>query len=258
MAACSIPANFFPVKWDWDLRDFCLVMDGISEIVPATSKDFRRFSEDFRKRPKMFRRTLTTSEAIWLKDDNLSVFWFRWDMQSHHSMPYWNIFMEIELNFRRLFGFVSQTWEKFSLIREIDIFSLQAWDSRIRAKGRESFCVGKKGKVLVTTTYIPLVSSTEASVAKMASSDKVRRLVIRLIFCSFFSWQINVFCVSAIPPDGSTGWRYVMLVSSIILPIDLSCKLSCSLKVSWNNMFDAFFHGINYRMYGFTCFIRAA
>ena len=133
MAACSIPANFFPVKWDWDLRDFCLVMDGISEIVPATSKDFRRFSEDFRKRPKMFRRTLTTSEAIWLKDDNLSVFWFRWDMQSHHSMPYWNIFMEIELNFRRLFGFVSQTWEKFSLIREIDIFSLQAWDSRIRA-----------------------------------------------------------------------------------------------------------------------------
>ena len=109
MAACSIPANFFPVKWDWDLRDFCLVMDGISEIVPATSKDFRRFSEDFRKRRKMFRRTLTTSEAIWLKDDNLSVFWFRWDMQSHHSMPYWNIFMEIELNFRRLFGFVSQS-----------------------------------------------------------------------------------------------------------------------------------------------------
>ena len=116
MAACSIPANFFPVKWDWDLRDFCLVMDGISEIVQATSKDFRRFSEDFRKRRKMFRRTLTTSEAIWLKDDNLSVFWFRWDMQSHHSMPYWNIFMEIELNFRRLFGFVSQAWEIFRFL----------------------------------------------------------------------------------------------------------------------------------------------
>ena len=240
MAACSIPANFFPVKWDWDLRDFCLVMDGISEIVPATSKDFRRFSEDFRKRRKMFRRTLTTSEAIWLKDDNLSVFWFRWDMQSHHSMPYWNIFMEIELNFRRLFGFVSQS---ASVRLTHNPWTLLLWE---------------KGKVLVTTTYIPLVSSTEASVAKMASSDKVRRLVIRLIFCSFFSWQINVFCVSAIPPDGSTGWRYVMLVSSIILPIDLSCKLSCSLKVSWNNMFDAFFHGIKYRMYGFTCFIRAA
>ena len=240
MAACSMPANFFPVKWDWDLRDFCLVMDGISEIVQATSKDFRRFSEDFRKRRKMFRRTLTTSEAIWLKDDNLSVFWFRWDMQSHHSMPYWNIFMEIELNFRRLFGFVSQS---ASVRLTHNAWTLLLWE---------------KGKVLVTTTYIPLVSSTEASVAKMASSDKVRRLVIRLIFCSFFSWQINVFCVSAIPPDGSTGWRYVMLVSSIILPIDLSCKLSCSLKVSWNNMFDAFFHGIKYRMYGFTCFIRAA
>ena len=240
MAACSIPANFFPVKWDWDLRDFYLVMDGISEIVPATSKDFRRFSEDFRKRRKMFRRTLTTSEAIWLKDDNLSVFWFRWDMQSHHSMPYWNIFMEIELNFRRLFGFVSQS---ASVRLTHNAWTLLLWE---------------KGKVLVTTTYIPLVSSTEASVAKMASSDKVGRLVIRFIFCSFFSWQINVFCVSAIPPDGSTGWRYVMLVSSIILPIDLSCKLSCSLKVSWNNMFDAFFHGIKYRMYGFTCFIRAA
>ena len=51
-AACSIPANFFRVKWDWDLRDFCLVMDGISEIVPATSEDFRRFSEVFRMLPK--------------------------------------------------------------------------------------------------------------------------------------------------------------------------------------------------------------
>ena len=219
-------------------------------FLPCHGRDFRNCPSDFQGFPTIFRRlpktsedvqaNLTTSEAIWLKDDNLSVFWFRWDMQSHHSMPYWNIFMEIELNFRRLFGFVSQS---ASVRLTHNAWTLLLWE---------------KGKVLVTTTYIPLVSSTEASVAKMASSDKVRRLVIRLIFCSFFSWQINVFCVSAIPPDGSTGWRYVMLVSSIILPIDLSCKLSCSLKVSWNNMFDAFFHGIKYRMYGFTCFIRAA
>ena len=70
------------------------------------------------------------------------MFWFRWDMQSHHSMPYWNIFMEIELNFRRLFGFVSQAWE-ISLIRQIDVFSLQAWDSRIM---REPSCFGRRAK----------------------------------------------------------------------------------------------------------------
>ena len=55
--------------------------------------------------------------------------------------------------------------------------------------GKEIFGEGEareEGR-LVTTTNKPLVLNTEASVAKMASSDKVQRFVILLIFSSFSS-----------------------------------------------------------------------
>ena len=53
MAACSIPANFFSVKWDWDLRDFCLVtwtgFPKLSQRLPRISDDFPKTSENVRR-----------------------------------------------------------------------------------------------------------------------------------------------------------------------------------------------------------------
>ena len=53
MAACSIPANFFPVKRDWDLRDFCLVTSTgfpkLSQRLPRISDDFPKTSENVRR-----------------------------------------------------------------------------------------------------------------------------------------------------------------------------------------------------------------
>ena len=59
MAACSIPANFFPVKWDWDLRDFCLVT---WTGFPKLSQRFPRISDDFPKTPENVR---TCSGELW-------------------------------------------------------------------------------------------------------------------------------------------------------------------------------------------------
>ena len=80
----------------WVRRDFCL---GISENVPATSKDFRRFSEDLRTFPKISEDVPTNFEHLrsHLKGDKFSVFWKNYD----NIMPLYEIFLWKlpELNF---------------------------------------------------------------------------------------------------------------------------------------------------------------
>ena len=81
----------------WDFR---LVMTGISENVPATSEDFEQFYEDCWTLLKMFKNVPMNFEHFWsyLKDNNFSVFNFV-RSQSHHSMPFWNIFVEVNWTF---------------------------------------------------------------------------------------------------------------------------------------------------------------
>ena len=70
---------------------------GISENIPATSKYFRRFSEDFQC-TKIFRRLLSTSEA----NKKTTVFVLcniQLGYKNQHYPRFWNIFGEIELNF---------------------------------------------------------------------------------------------------------------------------------------------------------------
>ena len=101
------------------------VFTGISEYVPATSKDFRRFSKYFRKCPKIFRRTLNASEAIW-KATNLAC--LERVTTQVNIKPLYEIFWKLpELNFLLIIdhvlknnssGFMSQAWE----------IVLDAWD----------------------------------------------------------------------------------------------------------------------------------
>ena len=57
--------------------------------------------------------------------------------QSHHSSPFWNIFVEIEMNFcywtceNNVCPDLWVRWEELSLMSKIDVFSPQAWDSPI-------------------------------------------------------------------------------------------------------------------------------
>ena len=77
----------------WVRRDFVLEFPKTSQRLPRISDDFPKTYERFRKSPKMFRRTLNTSEAIW-KATNLACF-ERITTQSQHYAPLWNIFVEI-------------------------------------------------------------------------------------------------------------------------------------------------------------------
>ena len=84
------------------LSQMCeVVMTGICQNVPAVPKisdDFPKTSEHSGKCPKIFRRLLSTSEAI-QKTTILACFHFT-RTQSHLHAPFWNIFVETELNFR--------------------------------------------------------------------------------------------------------------------------------------------------------------
>lgn len=102
----------------WVRRDFCL---GISENVPATSKDFRRFSEDLRTFPKISEDVPTNFEHLrsHLKGDKFSVFWKNYDTKSTLCpfMKYfcgncrnWISFIDHVLNANSS-GFMSQAWE---------------------------------------------------------------------------------------------------------------------------------------------------
>ena len=108
-----IPANLFLSQ-----KRFCL---GISENVPATSKDFRRFSEDLRTFPKISDDVPTNFEHLrsHLKGDKFSVFWKNYDTKSTLSpfMKYfcgncrnWISFIDHVLNANSS-GFMSQAWE---------------------------------------------------------------------------------------------------------------------------------------------------
>lgn len=72
---------------------FVLEFPKTSQRLPRISDDFPKTYERFRKSPRMFRRTLSTSEAIW-KATNLACF-ERITTQSQHYAPLWNIFVEI-------------------------------------------------------------------------------------------------------------------------------------------------------------------
>ena len=84
------------------LSQMCeVVMTGICQNVPAVPKisdDFPKTFEHSGKCPKIFRRLLSTSEAI-QKTTILACFHFT-RTQSHLYAPFWNIFVETELNFR--------------------------------------------------------------------------------------------------------------------------------------------------------------
>ena len=78
---------------------FALPIQGFpktSQSLPKISDDFQNTSERFQKCPKMLRRRLSTSEAIW-KTKIFACFDFA-GTQSHHSTPFWNIFLEIEFS----------------------------------------------------------------------------------------------------------------------------------------------------------------
>ena len=102
--------------------DFHLVMTEISVNVLATSEDFRRISEDFRmlpkiKCPQMFPKTFEHCRS-YLKDDTFSELWYDFvriqkRTQSHHVLR--TICQDLWV--RR---------EKLSLMRNVDVFSLQA------------------------------------------------------------------------------------------------------------------------------------
>ena len=67
---------YLPTFSESNAWDFCLVITGISENVPATSEDFRQFSEDFLTLPKMSKDVLMNFEHFWsyLKDNSFSMF----------------------------------------------------------------------------------------------------------------------------------------------------------------------------------------
>ena len=78
---------------------FALSIQGFpktSQSVPKISDDFQNTSKRSQKCPKMLRRRLSTSEAIW-KTKIFACFDFA-GTQSHHSTPFWNIFLEIEFS----------------------------------------------------------------------------------------------------------------------------------------------------------------
>ena len=88
---------------------FALSIQGFrktSQSLPKISDDFQNTSERSQKCPKMLRRRLSTSEAIW-KTKIFACFDFA-GTQSHHSTPFWNIFLEIEFSLSHVLkkGFV--------------------------------------------------------------------------------------------------------------------------------------------------------
>ena len=118
-----IPANLFLSQ-----TPESFVLTGISENGPATSKDFRRFSEELRTFPKMSEDVPTNFEHLrsHLKGDKVSVFWKNYDTKSTLSpfMKYfcgncrnWISFIDHVLNSNSS-GFMSQAWE----------IVLDAWD----------------------------------------------------------------------------------------------------------------------------------
>ena len=59
-----VPILYLPTFSESNAWDFHLVMNEISRNVPASSKDFRRISEDFRSLPKI-KCPLTVPEDVW-------------------------------------------------------------------------------------------------------------------------------------------------------------------------------------------------
>ena len=110
-----IPILYLPTFSESNARDFHLVMTEISRNVPASSKDFRRISEDFRSLPKI-KCPLTVPEDVWalsklLKTTLLACFdiWFRLNRKKDSKSSC------VKNN---LSGFVNQAWE----------IVLDAWD----------------------------------------------------------------------------------------------------------------------------------
>ena len=120
-----IPANFFLVKF--------------VTYLSCHGRDFRKCPSDFRRFPTNVRRCSGNFDHFWshLKDDNLSVFWFRWDTKSsfnfllEHFRANWIEFSWLIMCSRTVCSDLWVRFEKLSLMREIDVFSPQAWDSRI-------------------------------------------------------------------------------------------------------------------------------
>ena len=126
-----IPANFFWVK--------CVRFSPCHDLdFRKRSSNFQWFSEDFQTLLKMFEDVPTTSKHFQssLKTTMFVCFDFI-RTQSHHSSPFWNIFVEIEMNFcywsceKNVCPDLWVRWEELSLMSKIDVFSPQVWDSPI-------------------------------------------------------------------------------------------------------------------------------
>ena len=96
---------YLPTFSETNARDPRLLMTTISENVPATSEAFWWFSEDFWTLPKMSKDVLTTTTI------------FR--------------YLSCVMRLRTICVDLWVRCEKLSLIREVNAFSPEAWDSHI-------------------------------------------------------------------------------------------------------------------------------
>lgn len=91
-------AIYLPTFFVSNGGDFCFVMKGI----PKTSQPLPKISDDFLKTselPKMSKDVAMMFVHLqsYLKDNNLACFNFI-RTRSHHSRPFWDIFVKIKLN----------------------------------------------------------------------------------------------------------------------------------------------------------------
>ena len=114
-----IPILYLPNFSESNAWDFHLVMTEISGNVPASSKDFRRISEDFRSLPKI-KCPLTVPEDVWalsklLKTTLLACFgMISFEQKKGHYV------------LRTICPDLWTRREKLSLMRGIDVFSPKA------------------------------------------------------------------------------------------------------------------------------------
>ena len=126
-----IPILYLPTFSESNVWGFTLLWPGFLETFRRLPKisDFPKTSEVCRKCPQMFRRRLSTSKAT-EKMTIVACFDFV-RTQSHHLKPFWIKFSLFIMSKRTVCPYLWVRREKLSLIREINVFSPQVWDSHI-------------------------------------------------------------------------------------------------------------------------------
>ena len=159
---------YLPTFSESNAWDFCLVMTGISENVPATSEDFQQFYEDCWTLLKMFKNVPMNFEHFWsyLKVNNFSVFNFV-RSQSHHSMPFWKIFRGSELNFHYYLGKKSAHEPKAQMAR--------AYSGFLSMKHAKENCYSLLDGMLVHGRVIPQKYVAGTHLYTWVKRDKVEQ-----------------------------------------------------------------------------------